>query len=370
MILPTTDISIIDVRNVLNYPSTDLGTLCSCPNINKWAKYKPVRYSFTYNRPANWWKGEDGDCSLEVTSYGALFALIAAYRLGADGGNFVYKQPRGYSSNYLEPFRLGDFAGYDSNAMSPIVVDPLPDEWYSDAQKNMTASAGVINVHDGWLTLEDLGADSEAYDVAYFAVAIQRKDGTGTALMQTSTNHYINQVIVDTSKFALDVPYTIYYFYYNGTPQGTMGQAPTSGAFLPCPSSTFMQDITFKNGGYNILLNIDEDNTDNVANYTISMVNSTTSTVPVRNMKLYWLYRNTNPITDTLRGGEGYISLADQNIPINNIGITLTGAIDLTDKLQMQPLYGAKLTLVYSVLGVYYMIDKDLYISTVIPPGS
>lgn len=34
MILPNSDISIMDVRNALGYPSTDLGTLCSCPNVN------------------------------------------------------------------------------------------------------------------------------------------------------------------------------------------------------------------------------------------------------------------------------------------------------------------------------------------------
>ncbi len=34
MTLPDSNISIMDVRNVLGYPSTDLGTLCSCPNIN------------------------------------------------------------------------------------------------------------------------------------------------------------------------------------------------------------------------------------------------------------------------------------------------------------------------------------------------
>ena len=54
MILPNSDISIMDVRNALGYPSTDLGTLCSCNKINMWAKYKPVPYNFTTNRPSEW----------------------------------------------------------------------------------------------------------------------------------------------------------------------------------------------------------------------------------------------------------------------------------------------------------------------------
>lgn len=40
MILPNTDISIMDVRNILGYPSTDLGTLCSCDKVNKWSRYR------------------------------------------------------------------------------------------------------------------------------------------------------------------------------------------------------------------------------------------------------------------------------------------------------------------------------------------
>ena len=37
------DVGVLMVRNVLGYPSTDLGTLCSCENVNIWSRYKPVR---------------------------------------------------------------------------------------------------------------------------------------------------------------------------------------------------------------------------------------------------------------------------------------------------------------------------------------
>lgn len=42
MILPNTDISIIDLRNVTGVPSTDLGTLISQGNFNQWSRWKPI----------------------------------------------------------------------------------------------------------------------------------------------------------------------------------------------------------------------------------------------------------------------------------------------------------------------------------------
>ena len=38
-------VSIYDVRKILGNLSTDLGTLCVAPTINKWAKYKPVKHN-------------------------------------------------------------------------------------------------------------------------------------------------------------------------------------------------------------------------------------------------------------------------------------------------------------------------------------
>ena len=47
MILPSNNISILDVRQVLNEPSTDLGTLCTSNNINIFSKWKPIDYNGT-----------------------------------------------------------------------------------------------------------------------------------------------------------------------------------------------------------------------------------------------------------------------------------------------------------------------------------
>ena len=81
MILPKTNLSIMDVRNCTGNPSLDLGTLCSKGQyINKWSKYKPVRYNFTTSRPSNWWKASDGNCGLDVRGYTTITQLVTDLR--------------------------------------------------------------------------------------------------------------------------------------------------------------------------------------------------------------------------------------------------------------------------------------------------
>lgn len=103
------------VRNALSYPSTDLGTLCSCDKINMWSKYKPVRYNFTTIRPSNWWKAQDGNCGIYYPSFNNYLGVKNVWDDNLNG--WVYQKPTGGAS---QPFRLGDFAGYAHEARNPI----------------------------------------------------------------------------------------------------------------------------------------------------------------------------------------------------------------------------------------------------------
>ena len=97
MTLGTTDISIMAVRNVLGYPSTDLGTLCSCGEnyINIWSPYKPINYN---------------GLTLPDTMRERLtgFKIVSNY--------LRYDPPVG---GIESPYRLGDFRGYKSDAAKP-----------------------------------------------------------------------------------------------------------------------------------------------------------------------------------------------------------------------------------------------------------
>lgn len=103
MILPNNNISIMDVRNILGYPSMDLGTLCRCDNINKYSRF----------RPGYWSTG---------TSQNLIFNKPT-------GGS--YNDPRGTDASGIsvQAYKLGDFRGYDSTAREPFVNGQNPREY-------------------------------------------------------------------------------------------------------------------------------------------------------------------------------------------------------------------------------------------------
>lgn len=105
MTLGTTDISILSVRNILGYPSTDLGTLCSCGEsyINIWSPYKPINYN-----------GLTLSDTIRDTLTG--FKIVNNY--------LQYDPPVGGSTS---PYRLGDFRGYKSDAAKPSNVTEKQD---------------------------------------------------------------------------------------------------------------------------------------------------------------------------------------------------------------------------------------------------
>lgn len=105
MTLGTTDVSILNVRNILGYPSTDLGTLCSCGEnyINIWSPYKPINYN-----------GLTLSDTIRNTYSG--FKIVNNY--------LQYDPPIGGSTS---PYRLGDFRGYKSDAAKPSNVTEKQD---------------------------------------------------------------------------------------------------------------------------------------------------------------------------------------------------------------------------------------------------
>ena len=171
MILPTTDISILDVRNALGYPSTDLGTLCSCDKINMWAKYKPVPHNFTDNRPTEWWRGQTRECGVKVDyqQIGSESLLQQVRQKIIDGYQFF--APMRPSGGTNEPFRLGDFAGYNSNATHNVVYIQVPPSvsWNNGSGIDNAAriTMAVQWKHDSsMLSLSDLRVNGGVFNLA------------------------------------------------------------------------------------------------------------------------------------------------------------------------------------------------------------
>lgn len=101
MALQTTGITTTLVGNTIGLASNDVGTLCSSIKINKWSKHKPVRYTTT--SPLTDAQLKDVNYGLNVTSNTNLDSPT----------EWTYLRPSG---GYAQPYRLGDFRGYNHQA--------------------------------------------------------------------------------------------------------------------------------------------------------------------------------------------------------------------------------------------------------------
>lgn len=194
----TTPINVADLSQLLNRSQDDInkveysnlltsvGGLCTHPNINKWAKYKPIKHHVIGNITEEQRKDRKGN--------GELYGVIVT------GGNelaklhdvaFAYVRPEGGEKS---PYRLGDFLGYDHKA-KPSVSGEM--QWGSKGSGYISIDSGysicvhidVNKVSDGSIRLEDFLPSgvtenniADFYPVAVignWAIAMRHKDGFG-----------------------------------------------------------------------------------------------------------------------------------------------------------------------------------------------
>lgn len=125
---PDTGISINDAQVVLPDNSNDIGNLERSSNINKWAKYKPIRYYTMSGNTKVPYLGILTDAMRKGTVidnnagiyYGLQLSDVQVTQDTATWDNihdsdFTYLPPRGFSQG--EAFRFHDWDGYSSNAV-------------------------------------------------------------------------------------------------------------------------------------------------------------------------------------------------------------------------------------------------------------
>lgn len=142
-ITPHKGVSIADIQQALGTGEYNtIGGLITYGNINKWAKYKPVRltalntddqleedttnHRMVWKSTADWWKGEglQPTCGFVVPSYASIGELIDTNDV------WQYLRPRGLNGGgqgVHEWFRFKDFIQYNHNAVCPIEVN-LPND--------------------------------------------------------------------------------------------------------------------------------------------------------------------------------------------------------------------------------------------------
>ena len=110
----TKPISIDDVKQALGVGSNDLATLCKSPQINMWARNKPVIYPAPFF--SNYGAGLDDKFGIQPFTFTDLSTINTRYVDGNKNG-WIYTPPTGGAT---APYRLGDFNGYKSNSVPPF----------------------------------------------------------------------------------------------------------------------------------------------------------------------------------------------------------------------------------------------------------
>lgn len=162
-------VSIYDLQVCFGRSDTDLGTLIANANINKWAKYKPVRSSTidtvsgqwdaTNNKwlsTASWWKSPGGMCGMATetaTEFGNSLSTQGTFMYKLINGQlgWNYNRPAGGSSS---PYRLQDLAGYNKNAIPPY-GEIGSKKIYIQAGGSAQIDWEIIEVDDNNLKLSD-----------------------------------------------------------------------------------------------------------------------------------------------------------------------------------------------------------------------
>ena len=110
-IIPTSNITFNDIRDTLNSSGGSVNNAVvsafkTTSGIDIWAKFKPVGYTADFPPyESDWYKGNDKLCGLNIPNVNGDPEPIK-------NATWSYNPPKG---GQVEPFRLGDFRGYNKN---------------------------------------------------------------------------------------------------------------------------------------------------------------------------------------------------------------------------------------------------------------
>ena len=119
MILPNSDINIMDIRNVTGCPSTDLGTLCAKAKFGGEGGY-------AFKIVENGYQNTQGNLLENAQPYWNIFSNNSPGEWHVSGAGevaFKLKRSPDYPTRYC--YSLGNFRGYNSNAAETYIKDTL-----------------------------------------------------------------------------------------------------------------------------------------------------------------------------------------------------------------------------------------------------
>lgn len=335
MIIDSKNISLTYVASVLGetvvidgvkYLDTRLSSICTSKNINMWAKYKPVSYNFTTNRPTDWWKGQKQDCGLTINRYNSIGEMIEGAKSNKP---IVYNPPTGWIDS---PYRLGDFARYDTNAIAPIEAGLLNDIYYKNLGVIRTAPMLTrVSEDSTWLSIEDVYGQYIDLNSMYYGVVVYPSLGTTNNNYMTTSNSFgdSGNILLDFSLSSTGVGrYDVIQFLTDVKKTNLLdsGQIAT---FIPLPiGNKWVQNIQIKQSD-NSLMFTEANYSNGTVTITVRIKNDADNTLFVRDAYITCRYGDSiegNPLVI----GESIMAVDDfQVLPNSSIdkSFTLTNVL-------------------------------------------
>ena len=256
-------VSIYDVQQCFGFSYNDIGRLIVNANINKWAKFKPVRWpnvntadgwdytNHKWGLGAIWWKA-DGLCGMATTvatEFGSPTTSGSfSYKLINGQLGWTYQRPSGGSS---QPYRLIDFAQYYGEAIAPYgEIGATTIHIMNNGQAQIDWD--LIDVESRNLSLSDIkvSINGTTYDLTdfYLGIIIWKNN---TYKMFTSENKFGGgslSVVFDASGSEMPGTWNLMpFFSLNKTnSQGTFD----TGGFISMADTTPVS-VTFTRDGSN-----------------------------------------------------------------------------------------------------------------------
>jgi len=236
-------VSIGDIQAVLGSPRNDIGGLITYGNINKWAKYKPIRsnklgiLNDTDRANAQQGLSISPDDSLGTPTNASTFlGKLVAGQLG-----WEYLRPRGGSNSPKEWFRFLDFDGYNSECVCPVgdVVTDIP----IDTSGNATIAWDMITVGSDNVQLSDINIGGSSLSTFYLGVLLLR--GTTWNVVTSTTAVGSNDVqIVLSNATSLAGTWRAYPFF--SSVQIPLGTSTGTGVYVSAGWDANYAEVSFR----------------------------------------------------------------------------------------------------------------------------
>lgn len=262
--LPTSNISTTLVANALQVSTRDVGSLCTSDHINKWSRCKPIDDDRNVIPEEDWWAGTDGKCGLNINPV----------QIDLGNPNWTVRTIlQSYNSNpwsYIKAskaFRLGDFRGYQHDAICPFQIGYKKGDSYEVPIQPVGSVTFGYNLFsmvvddfndlpDGNLVIDDFPLDIYDGSTFYFrdaklGVVVMRGrydlDSDPDTINITATSDWFvtsDQTISDSlgDSISVEVPVTTFvnvggqnYQQYEYTLIGGMFFGPNYNRFVPIP---------------------------------------------------------------------------------------------------------------------------------------